>query len=383
MKHRIFTTAVLVLALALLGNVVRAQEISRQQGPQFESPEIAADNTVTFKVHSSTAQSVAMNGSWMGWGETLELKKGAEDVWSVSVGPLEEYMYHYNFYIDGVSAIDPKNAHALRDGVRYASMLIVPGEASEIFEINDVPHGTLSKVWYDSPSLDLNRRMYVYTPPGYESRNEEYPVFYLLHGGGGDEDAWTSLGRTNYIMDNLIAEGKILPMLVVMTNGNPFQTSSLKTAPDAPELTRENYRQYSGLFEKSLVKDVIPFIENNYRVKASKENRAIAGLSMGGGHTVTATTEYPDVFGYIGVFSAGIWEGSTDMEEKFTALKNSGINLYWVGCGVDDFVMESNLRLLDVLEKTDIEHEYHESAGGHTWANWRDYLSIFAIKLFK
>lgn len=383
MKTRLFISVLTALLLALSVSAVRAQEINRQQGPQFESPVVAEDHSVTFKVHSPTAQTVVLNGSWMGWGESLELKKGDDDVWSVTVGPLEDYMYHYNFIIDGVSAIDPKNAHALRDGVRYASMLIVPGEASEIFEINEVPHGTLSKIWYDSPTLDLNRRMYVYTPPGYEGSKEKYPVLYLLHGGGGDEDAWTSLGRTNFIMDNLIAEDKVLPMIVVMTNGNAFQTSSLKTSPDAPELTRENYRQYSGLFEKSLVKDVIPFIEKNYRVKPGKEHRAIAGLSMGGGHTVTATTEYPDVFGYIGVFSAGIWEGNTDMEEKFLALKKSGIHKYWVGCGEEDFVMESNKRLLDMLEKTGIEHEYHQSAGGHTWANWRDYLSIFASKLFK
>jgi len=334
-------------------------------------------------VHSPAAQSITLNGSWMGYTETVEMKKGAEDVWSVTVGPLEPYMYHYNFIIDGVSAIDPKNAHALRDGVRYASLLIVPGEASDVFEINDVPHGTLSKIWYDSPSLHLNRRMYVYTPPGYESSNEKYPVFYLLHGGGGDEDAWTALGRANWILDNLIATGKAKPMIIVMTNGNAFQTSSLMTSPDAPEMTRENYRQYSGLFEKSLVMDVIPFIEKNYRVKASKENRAIAGLSMGGGHTVTATTEYPDVFGYIGVFSAGLFDANAEMSDKFMALKNSGINKYWVGVGKDDFVMESTKRLLDVLEKTGIEYEYHESAGGHTWANWRDYLFIFAPELFK
>jgi enterochelin esterase family protein len=383
MKKNICKIALVVLAFALLGHTVLAQEINQQQGPLFESPVVAADNTVTFKVHSATAQTVALGGSWMGYTETLDLKRGAEDVWSVTVGPLEPYMYHYNFFIDGVSAIDPKNAHALRDGIRYASMLIVPGDASEKFKVNPVPHGTLSKIWYDSPTLNLNRRMYVYTPPGYESSNEKYPVFYLLHGGGGDEDAWTSLGRANYILDNLIAAGKADPMIIVMTNGNAFQISSLNTAPDAPELTMENYRQYSGLFEKSLVKDVIPFIEKNYRVKASKENRAIAGLSMGGGHTVTATTEYPDVFGYIGVFSAGIWEGSTGMEEKFLALKKSGINKYWVGCGKEDFVMESNKRLLDMLDKTGIEYEYHESGGGHTWANWRDYLSILATKLFK
>jgi enterochelin esterase-like enzyme len=382
MKHKAYSNILLVLSLVLMAHLAGAQEIGQQQGPQFSSPEIAADHTVTFKVHSPTAQSVAINGSWMGWGETLALEKGSENIWSVTVGPLEPYLYHYNFFIDEVSAIDPKNAHAMRDGVRYASMLIVPGEASDLFEVNDIPHGTLSKIWYDSPSLKLNRRMYVYTPPGYESRNEKYPVFYLLHGGGGDEDAWTALGRANYILDNLIAEGRAKPMIIVMTNGNAFQTSSLRTAPDAPELTMENYRQYAGWFEKSLVQDVIPFVEKTYRVKAGKENRAIAGLSMGGGHTVTATTEYPEVFGYIGVFSAGIWEGTEGLEGKFLALKKSGINKYWVGCGKDDFVMESNKRLLDMLEKTGIEHEYHESAGGHTWANWRDYLSIFATKLF-
>ena len=382
MKNNLYRIALVLMMLGFLSQVNHAQEMNPQQGPQFESPEIAADGMVTFKVHSASAQSIAINGSWMGYGETLPLEKGAEDVWSVTVGPLEPYMYHYNFFIDGVSAIDPKNAHALRDGVRYASMLIVPGDASEKFELNPVPHGTLSKIWYDSPTLNLTRRMYVYTPPGYESSNESYPVFYLLHGGGGDEDAWTSLGRANYILDNLIAAGKALPMIIVMTNGNAFQISSLNTAPDAPEITMETYRQYSGLFEKSLVNDVIPFIEKNYRAKTGKDNRAIAGLSMGGGHTVTATTEYPDVFGYIGVFSAGIWEGSTGMEEKFTALKNSGIDKYWVGVGKDDFVMESTKRLLEVLDKTGITYEYHESAGGHTWANWRDYLSLFAPMLF-
>jgi len=382
MKFRIYATAVLVMAAAFTGNIVQSQEIGQQQGPQYVSPEIATDLSVTFKVYSPTAQQVAINGSWMGYGETLELTKGAEDVWSVTAGPLEPSMYHYNFFIDGVSAIDPKNPHALRDGVRYASMLIIPGEASEIFEINDVPHGTLSKIWYESPSLKLYRRMYVYTPPGYEKSTEKYPVFYLLHGGGGDEDAWTSLGRANYILDNLIAEGRARPMIIVMTNGNAFQTSSLHTAPGAPELTRENYRQYSGLFEKSLVLDVIPFIENNYRVNASKENRAIAGLSMGGGHTITATTEYPGVFGYIGVFSSGIFDPNADMEGKFMELKKSGFNKYWVGCGKDDFVMESNKRLLDLLQKCDMEYEYYESAGGHTWANWRNYLSVFAPMLF-
>jgi enterochelin esterase family protein len=374
--------SLLALLFAVAVNTVDAQEIGRPQGPQFTSPVIEGDNKVTFKVHSPNAQSVTMNGSWMGWGETVELKKGAEDVWSVTVGPLESTMYHYNFFIDGVSAIDPKNAHALRDGVRYASLLMVPGEGSKLFEVGDVPHGALSLVWYESPSLKLTRRMYVYTPPGYEKSTEKYPVLYLLHGGGGDEDAWTSLGRANYILDNLIAQGKAKPMIVVMTNGNPFQTSSLRTAPGSPQVTRENFMQFAGRFETSLVKDVIPYVEKNYRVKANKDSRAVAGLSMGGMHTITATIEHPDVFGYIGVFSSGIFQPNPDQEAKFVALQKAGYKKYWVACGKDDFVMESNKRLLDMLNKTGIKHEYYENAGGHTWANWRTYLSMFAPMLF-
>ncbi|HEY5823994.1 MAG TPA: alpha/beta hydrolase-fold protein [Cyclobacteriaceae bacterium] len=375
-KINLFILFVLTLGLAT------AQEMGQQQGPQFSSPVVEADRKVTFKVHSPDAKSVTLNGSWMEYGKTVALTKGAEDVWSVTVGPLESTMYHYNFFIDGVSAIDSKNAHALRDGVRYASLLMVPGEGTKLFEVNDVAHGSLSQVWYNSPSLKLNRRMYVYTPPGYEASKDKYPVLYLLHGGGGDEDAWTALGRANYILDNLIAQGKAKPMIVVMTNGNAFQTSSLRTAPNTPEITRETFMKYAGLFEASLVKDVIPYIEKNYRVKASKESRALAGLSMGGMQTITASIEYPDVFGYIGVFSSGIFQPNPDQEPKFAALKKAGTNKYWVACGKDDFLMDSNKRLLEMLKKTEIKHEYFENAGGHTWANWRTYLSMFAPMLF-
>ncbi|WP_339879518.1 alpha/beta hydrolase-fold protein [uncultured Algoriphagus sp.] len=375
-------------AILLFGSsyVTNAQEISAMQAPQVVSPEIGADNSVTFRVFSPDANKVELNGSWMGFRDKLPLTKAENGVWAVKIDPLESSMYHYNFFIDGVSAIDPTNPEALRDGTRYASLLIVPGEGSKVFELNDTPHGNLSKVWYESPSLDSYRRMYVYTPPGYETDSQSYPVLYLLHGAGGDEDAWSALGRANYILDNLIAEGKAKPMLIVMTNGNAWQTSTLKNKSGIGAITRENYAQFQGKFEKSLVEDVVPYIEKNYRVIKTKEGRALAGLSMGGGHTITATIEYPGTFDYIGVFSSGIFDANADMaalEEKFKALKASGVTKYWVACGVDDFVMDSNKRLLSILEKTDFEHEYHESAGGHTWANWRDYLAIFAPMLFK
>ena len=373
--------------LLLLGVSARtqAQEISAMRAPLVVSPEVADDHSVTFRVLSEKANEVTLNGSWMGFGTTVPLTKGAQGVWSVTIDPLPSSMYHYNFFIDGVAAIDPTNSQALRDGTRYASLLMVPGEESAVFQLNDTPHGNISQVWYESPTLDVDRRMYVYTPPGYDSGKDSYPVLYLLHGAGGDEDAWTALGRANLILDNLIASGKSKPMIVVMTNGNAWQTSTLRNIPGQPVPTRETRAQYQGKFEKSLVEDVVPYIEKNYRVKADKDHRALAGLSMGGGHTITASINYPGTFGYIGVFSSGIFDADADMaemEKKFLALKNSGVTKYWVACGKDDFVMESNKRLLAMLDKTGFEHEYFENEGGHTWANWRTYLSMFAPMLF-
>lgn len=386
MKFSLLKSGVLALVFLSAGSLVHAQEISAMQAPKVVSPEVALDNSVTFRVFSPSANTVTVNGSWMAFGETLPLIKQENGIWSVTVDPLPPSMYHYNYFVDGVSAIDPTNPEALRDGTRYASLLMVPGDGAETFELNDTPHGNISKVWYQSPTLDSYRRMYVYTPPGYNSSTGKYPVLYLLHGAGGDEDAWTALGRANYILDNLIAEGKATPMLIVMTNGNAWQTSTLRMVPGAPQVTRENRGLYQGKFEKSLVQDVVPYIEKNYRVIASKEGRALAGLSMGGGHTITASIEYPGTFDYIGVFSSGIFDPNADMNElemKFASLKSSGVEKYWVACGVDDFVMDSNKRLLAILDKTEFEHEYHESAGGHTWANWRDYLALFAPMLFK
>lgn len=383
-----FTYLLKSLALILLlgsSAKIHAQEISAMSAPRVVSPEVNPDNSVTFRILSEKATEVTLNGSWMGFRETLPLVKGDQGVWSVTIQPLASSMYHYNFFIDGVAAIDVTNPHALRDGTRYASLLMIPGDGSTVFQLNDTPHGNISQVWYSSPTLGADRRMYVYTPPGYDSGKESYPVLYLLHGAGGDEDAWSSLGRANLILDNLIASGKSKPMIVVMTNGNAWQTSTLRQIPGLPTPTRETFTQYQGKFEKSLVEDVVPYIEKNFRVKADKDHRALAGLSMGGGHTITASINYPGTFGYIGVFSSGIFDANADMaemEKKFTALKASGVNKYWVACGKEDFVMESNKRLLSVLEKTGFEHEYFENEGGHTWANWRTYLSMFAPMLF-
>jgi enterochelin esterase-like enzyme len=380
----LFKSLALLLLLGVSTNV-KAQEISAMSAPRVVSPEVNADNSVTFRILSEKANEVTLNGSWMGFRETLPLVKGEQGVWAVTIKPLSSSMYHYNFFIDGVAAIDVTNPHALRDGTRYASLLMVPGDGSSVFQLNDTPHGNISQVWYPSPTLGADRRMYVYTPPGYDSGKESYPVLYLLHGAGGDEDAWSSLGRANLILDNLIATGKAKPMIVVMTNGNAWQTSTLRQIPGLPTPTRETFAQFQGKFEKSLVEDVMPYVEKNFRVKADKDHRALAGLSMGGGHTITASINYPGTFGYIGVFSSGIFDANADMaemEKKFITLKASGVHKYWVACGKEDFVMDSNKRLLSFLDKTGFKHEYFENEGGHTWANWRTYLSMFAPMLF-
>lgn len=357
------------------------------RGLRIVSPELHPDNRVTFRIMAPRASEVRITGEWMsGFGASESLAPSDSGLWSVTLGPLTPEFYGYSYIVDSVQVLDPLNGLIKRDGVRNASVLLVPGAESDLYAVKDVLHGTLSKVWYPSPTLDLTRRMYVYTPPGYEDSTDRYPVFYLLHGGGGDEDAWSTLGRTPQILDNLIAQGRARPMLVVMTNGNAYQAAGPGDAPvvtgGAAQPTVDR-TQYAGRFEESLVKDVVPYIESHFRVLASKENRAIAGLSMGGGHTVRATLNNPDMFGYIGVFSAGAREPDEVFEQQLETLKESGINLYWVGCGVDDFVYQSTQTLLAVLNKHDFEHTYYENSGGHSWANWRIYLSEFAPLLFK
>jgi enterochelin esterase family protein len=273
--------------------------------------------------------------------------------------------------------------------VRNASVLVVPGKESDLYTVKNIPHGTLSKVWYESPTLSLTRRMYIYTPPGYENSKSKYPVLYLLHGGGGDEDAWTTLGRAHIILDNLIAQGKAKPMIIVMTNGNANQAAAQGDSPVLPlqevrPPTATGGLSSTGRFEASLVKDVVPYIESHFRVLKDKNNRAIAGLSMGGGHTQRITLTNPDMFAYIGIFSAGTRNITEELENQFKVLKTKNPKLYWVGCGVDDQLAYLGSRTLtDLLKKDGFNYLFRETPGGHTWANWRIYLSEMAPLLFR
>jgi enterochelin esterase-like enzyme len=373
------------------------------------SPEIHADRTVTFRLAAPKANEVTLNGSWEGAKE-LKMTKDDSGVWSVTVGPLGEQLWGYWFLVDGVKALDPGNGETQRDGSRYDNLLMISGPGSEMWDFKDVPHGTLQQVWYASPVLkQARRRMYVYTPPNYEAGQTRYPVLYLLHGGGGDEDAWVTMGRANIILDNLIAAGKAKPMIVVMPNGNATQTVSQGyaygptparqsvTAPAPPPLqaaaaagggrggaaVARPPQPYAGSYPESLVKDVIPFVEKHYRVLANKDNRAIAGLSMGGGHTLVATNNNPGLFGYIGVFSSGPRTVDEAYEKQLQAVKAGGVKFYWTGAGTTDMAREGTMNLHSLLEKQGFKTTYKEIPGAHYWFLWRDFLADFGTVMFK
>ena len=439
---RAFASMLTLLALALIVPLAATQapppaapgapgqapgaRAGMQALPRVVSPEVKPDNTVTFRLRAPNATEVVVNGDWPE-GRNIKMEKDESGIWSVTVGPLTPELWGYTFAVNGVSMLDPGNANTRRDGTRYANIFFIDGPFSQNYQIRDIPHGNVNMVWYDSPTLKLKRRMYVYTPAGYEDGKQAYPVLYLLHGAGGDEDAWFNMGRASLIMDGLIADKQAKPMIVVMTNGNGYQQMApgfgptprvegampmpaprgagpaAPGAPGAPGAAAPGARgaapgapgapaaapgaraggggMMGGLFPESIVKDVIPYIEKHYRVIPKKDGRAIAGLSMGGGHTLAATNAHPETFNYIGVFSMGTRDDITD---KLEAIKKAGLKYYYVGCGkADQICVEGSKNLDTLLTKVGINHTFTFNEGGHTWANWRIYLSELAPRLFQ
>jgi len=370
-----------------------------QPPPTRSSKEILEDNRVKFSLYAPEARDVKVTGEWMqGYGAisfengvmkrgpivSEQLVKDDSGLWTVTLGPVKPNSYGYNYIIDGVMVTDPSNGIVKRDGATLLSVLFIPGKESELIDIKEVPHGSLNRVWYNSPTLGMYRRMLVYTPPGYENGTDKYPVLYLLHGGSIDEEGWTTMGKAHLILDNMIAQGKAKPMIIVMPNGYANQTAAPGEGPVIKNLPAPGMSFSYGAFEKSLVNDIIPFIESAYRVNANKENRAITGLSMGGMHSLNTTLNNPDLFSYIGVFSAGVRTPSPEMEKQLETLKASNPKLFWVGCGVTDpLAYTSTKTLVELLKKHDFKFVYRESEGAHTWFTWRVYLPEFAALLFK
>lgn len=370
----------IIAAAALTVIAADAQELANfSRGAQIKSPEINGEKT-TFRLNANYATQVNLVGAWMEnpYGAGVPMVKGPNGVWELTIDTPSPEIYTYNFIVDGVSVNDPLNYMVQRDGTRYLNMLMVPGERTEnYFEADQ--RGTVSYVWYDSALLGINRRMAVYTPYGYEANPKaKYPVLYLLHGGGGDEEAWTSMGRAAQILDNLIQKGLAKPMIVVMPNGNPTQqAASIMGLPNSGDGSAQN------AYVTSLVKEIIPFIEKNYRAIPKPEARAISGLSMGGGHTTAATLNFPGVFQYICPLSCGIRESET-LDAQLQGIKKAGYKLYWIGVGKDDTgAYNGSLVLEEHLKKNDMDYTLYVSEGAHVWKNWRLYLNTFAQLLFK
>ena len=380
--------------LIVIGVAASATAQAPPQGPQVVSPEVTADRRIVLRVLAPQAQSVRLNASdipCVPFGQSAPaMIKGANGVWEMTVGPGPVGAYRYSFMIDGVATIDPRNPSTSESNNNSWSLVYVPG--SDAFDTRNVPHGSVAEVHYYSAALKAFRRMHVYTPPGYETNSKKYPVFYLLHGAGDSDDSWSTVGRAGFILDNLIAAKSAKPMIVVMPAGH--------TRAQANPITSA----FGDPFVNDFVTDVMPYIEKNYRAFADRANTAIAGLSMGGSQTLKIAMAHPDRFAYIGVYSSGLLgvfpvggrggaatpaaSGPADWEARNAAALNSasmkkGLKLFWFSTGKDDFLLDNTVATVALFKKHGFAPVYKESAGGHTWLNWRDYLNAFAPQLFQ
>jgi enterochelin esterase-like enzyme len=363
-----------------------------QAQPAVVSPEISADRRVTFRLSAPQAQAVRLNASDIpNIGQAATLVKAENGVWSTTVGPLDPGAYRYTFTVDGVATIDPRSPTTSESNANVWSMVYVPG--SDFMETKDVPHGAVAEVPYYSTALKAWRRLHVYTPPGYETNNSKYPVFYLLHGAGDSDDSWTTVGRANFILDNLIAAKKAKPMVIVMTAGHTTRTQGGGGG---------GFLSANDDFARDFRTDVMPLVEKRYRVMTDRAHTAIAGLSMGGSQTLNIAIPNLQRFAYIGVYSSGLigeaggrgaaqapatpdpdsWENRNLAMLDNAGLKK-GLKLVWFSTGKDDGLIGTTRSTVDMLKKHGFNVVLEESLGGHTWINWRNYLNVFAPQLFQ
>jgi enterochelin esterase-like enzyme len=361
-----------------------------QRGPQIISPEVLSDHRVTFRIQAPKASEITLGGDWMGSSPAEKLVKGEQDVWSVTVGPLVPDLYCYSFTVDGVKVVDPRNAMVKQGVSGLDSMFFVAGDEAAFEDNGPVPHGQIRQVWYVSKTLDAQRRMHIYTPPGYDASSDKYPVLYLLHGGGDEDSGWSTIGRAGFILDNLLAAGKAKPMVVVMPNGSLPRPANLPTVAPGEQPSPEVVAALAAArnrFTSELMKEIIPFVEKSFRVVADREHRAIAGLSMGGGQTLQVVVDNPDQFAYVNVWSAGIGQNAAEWESRNVAFLDNPKISDWVlrfsiCVGDKDFAFNGSKALSEVLTRHGIKNELTVSGGGHTWINWRRYLHQTAQTLF-
>jgi len=354
-----------VLALVLL--VVSSHAgFAQRGGPALRSPEILPDGRVTFRLAAPNATDVRLNGDFLP--SPQPLAKDDTGVWSITVGPVAPEIYSYTLAVNGVAAT--------------RGVLEVPGAAPMFYDLRPVPHGAVEQRWYQSKTTGLVRRAFVYTPPGYTRTGERYPVLYLLH--GGDESSWTVQGRANLILDNLIADGRLKPLVVVMPYGYAYPPSSpLAEGTDAMKRQRDH-------FNRNLVDDLLPYVHANFHVQTGREHRAVAGLSLGGGQALGIGLTRQDLLSRVASFSAAIGAvtsaqaGGLDFKPLLADANrvNERLNLLWIGCGTEDTLFASNKEFASLLGGLGVKHTFRVTAGAHTWHVWRRYLNEVAPQLF-
>ena len=368
----------LSLAPFLFASVLLAQRGGAPQAPPRPAYEVHPDRTVTFHLRAPEATDVQLTGDFVQGPQSMGRTENG--VWALTVGPLNPAIYSYSFLVNGVRVLDPANP-VIQLGERSStSMFEVPAASPATYDIQPVAHGTVHINWYDSKTVNAPRGLYIYTPPGYETGTAHYPVLYLLHGSGDTENAWVTIGRANLILDNLIAAGKAKPMLVVMPYGRALPDVYVAPLPSAPNPP-------STAFGADLLEDVIPYVEKNYRVSAKPDDRALAGLSMGGGQTLQIGLSHLDMFHSIGAFSAGIRNQSPEETYKDVfsapAAANKKLKVFYIACGKADGLFPASQALSDALTKAQVKHTFAPSEEGHVWRNWRAYLADFAPMLFR
>jgi enterochelin esterase family protein len=401
-----------VSAFCLAASLTASAQIDMPGLRRLNSPQINPDGTVTFRLYAPQAKEVQIRGDFQKkdvkrgdrtFPEPFNqpMKKSDDGTWEFQSGAVPPEMYSYIFIVDGVNVPDPSNAFSIHENNIVSSRFIVSkekGDAGWLYSIHDVPHGSVSKVWYNSPAQGIDRRATVYTPPGYDpaDTSKRYPVMYLCHGGGQNEEKWQAEGRTCQILDNLIASGKAKPMIVVMPNGNAGQFAAPNEGPvDGKPPQQPRMRQTKDA-NPLIFPDLIAFIDSAYRTIPDKNGRAMCGLSMGGYQTFYYTMEHPETFGWIGLFSPGAlpdWGDPTPAVEQYRKSEEimNGLkkvfdakpSLYWVGIGIYDGHREDIRGLKQLLEEEKYPFFYMESDGAHEWKAWRIHLADFAQKIFQ
>lgn len=344
--------------------------------------------SVTFRIKAEQAEKVKLLLSF----QPVDMTKGDNGYWELTTKPLTPGLYYYGVSVDGFTSIDPGSKTAIAAN-KETNILEVPGPESDFVAIKDVPHGQVRMLWYKSNSTGEYRRIFVYTPPGYDGTKTRYPVLYLQHGHGEDEAGWSLQGRENFILDNLIAADKAKPMIIVNEDGMtgaPLQIGPPpKPAPGATSPSRPlgiMEMKYEA-FDRIVSKDLIPFIDATFRTIPNRDNRALAGLSMGGGEAFRIGFNHPELFAYLGAFSPAIavTNTKTDYDGALSdaAKVNKLYKLIWIGIGSEDFLLKPVKQTHEEFEKAGIKHVWVETGGSHNWTVWRKYLADFAPRLFR